>query len=524
MKRASVLATIEDQPDRDDLPEGWVDIVLGDHIYIAGRIGWRGLKAEEYTPSGPIFLSVPNLNHGDYVDFSKVNHITQARFEESPEIQLRRGDTLLVKDGAGIGKLGYVASLPGAATVNSSLLVIRPGDGLLYSYYLFFYLKGPKFQHIALQRITGSTTPHLFQKDIKQLRVLVPPISEQRGIVNKVRDLSKQVSVLRERLAKVLKILKAFRRSVLAAACSGRLTEDWRATNVNSGSSELLAGILSKRLQMFSLDRARYKEPCEPDMSLSPEVPEDWVVTSMDAITCAITSGSRDWRQYYRDDGPGTFVMAQNVRPLYFDRSFRLAVAPPLIDRDRARSEVRLGDLLVTIVGANTGDVCMVAEPVQQHYVCQSVALMRPVMPETARFLEFYLNSQEHGQAQYRSWIYGEGRPHLSFDHLKATAIAFPPLEEQQEIVRRVDALFKLADAIEMRVEVATKRADKLTQAILAKAFRGELVPTEAELARQEGRTYEPASVLLERIKAGREKSTTSNNVRKGRKATSGKK
>ena len=63
------------------------------------------------------------------------------------------------------------------------------------------------------------------------------------------------------------------------------------------------------------------------------------------------------------------------------------------------------------------------------------------------------------------------------------------------EIVHRVEALFKLADAIEKRVAAAQARADKLTQSILAKAFRGELVPTEAELARQEGRDYEPASV-----------------------------
>ena len=79
-----------------------------------------------------------------------------------------------------------------------------------------------------------------------------------------------------------------------------------------------------------------------------------------------------------------------------------------------------------------------------------------------------------------------------------------PPLEEQHEIVRRVEVLFQLADAIEKRVAAATKRTDKLTQSILAKAFRGELVPTEAELARREGRSYEPASVLLERIQAER--------------------
>jgi len=79
--------------------------------------------------------------------------------------------------------------------------------------------------------------------------------------------------------------------------------------------------------------------------------------------------------------------------------------------------------------------------------------------------------------------------------------IPLPPIEEQREVVCRVEALFKLADAIEKRVAMAMARAEKLSQSVLAKAFRGELVPTEAELARREGRVYEPASQLLARIR-----------------------
>ena len=92
----------------------------------------------------------------------------------------------------------------------------------------------------------------------------------------------------------------------------------------------------------------------------------------------------------------------------------------------------------------------------------------------------------------------------VSQPDIASIIVPFPPLQEQTEIVRRVDALFALADKIEARVKSATARVEKVTQAILAKAFRGELVPTEAELARQEGRDYEPASVLLERIQADR--------------------
>jgi len=103
--------------------------------------------------------------------------------------------------------------------------------------------------------------------------------------------------------------------------------------------------------------------------------------------------------------------------------------------------------------------------------------------------------------------------PHLicPLPNTKAVAevpVPVPPLEEQQEIVRRVEALFKTADALEARYRTAKAHVDKLAQSILARAFRGELVTTEAELARLEGRDYEPASVLLERIRqegAGRE-------------------
>jgi type I restriction enzyme S subunit len=101
---------------------------------------------------------------------------------------------------------------------------------------------------------------------------------------------------------------------------------------------------------------------------------------------------------------------------------------------------------------------------------------------------------------------------------LRSIAFPTPPLNEQHEIVRRVEALFKLADTIEKRVVAATLRAEKLTQAVLAKAFRGELVATEADLARSKGREYEPASVLLEKIKVEREsQKSTKTHSAKGR-------
>ena len=88
--------------------------------------------------------------------------------------------------------------------------------------------------------------------------------------------------------------------------------------------------------------------------------------------------------------------------------------------------------------------------------------------------------------------------------------------------MRRVGKLFALADVIEARLTDARRMADRLTQAVLAKAFRGELVPTEAALARREQRTYEPAADLLARIRADRERPAVPTKPARGRKPKTG--
>jgi hypothetical protein len=92
----------------------------------------------------------------------------------------------------------------------------------------------------------------------------------------------------------------------------------------------------------------------------------------------------------------------------------------------------------------------------------------------------------------------------INASKLQTMPLPVPPLGEQEEIVRRMEALFRLADTIEGRLAAAWAQAERLPRTILERAFRGELVPTEAELARDEGREHEPAALLVERVRAGR--------------------
>jgi len=211
----------EEHAKKDDLSD-WKTDELGNLIYVAGRIGWRGLKADEYTKTGPLFISVYNLNKGKYVDFTDSYHITQERYDESPEIQLIPDDILLVKDGSGIGKIGIVNELPQKATVNSSLLVIRAGNVFIPDF-LFYLLRGPKMQRIVHERITGSATPHLFQRDIKKFDLLIPPLDEQKAIVSEIERYLSITDEIEKIIDTSLRQAESLRQSILKQAFEGKL-------------------------------------------------------------------------------------------------------------------------------------------------------------------------------------------------------------------------------------------------------------------------------------------------------------
>jgi type I restriction enzyme S subunit len=131
---------------------------------------------------------------------------------------------------------------------------------------------------------------------------------------------------------------------------------------------------------------------------------------------------------------------------------------------------------------------------------------MKALIPELTEMGKYLLIASKHVSQSilFEVKVATHGTRRLETPVLKNWAIPLPPMDEQREIVRHVETLFQLADQIEARYQRAKPMVDKLQQSILSKAFRGELVPTEAELARREGRDYEPASVLLERIKSER--------------------
>ena len=385
---------------------------------------------------------------------------------------------LLGEDGAPFLDSGKPKAylIRGKSWVNNHAHVLRGKPGLLNSF-LLYQLNNLDYSPY----VSGTTRLKLPQGPMKQIPLLVPAEDEQRRIVAEIEKqftrLEAGVAALRRAQAN----LKRYRAAVLKAACEGRLVPievelakaGIRKAKFETGEA-LLARILTERRQNWR-GRGRYKEPAAPDIDNLPPLPDGWVVASVDQLCGHITSGSRDWSQFY-SRGTGTFILAQNVRAMRLDLRERQSVDAPKGDAETERTRVHRNDILVTIVGAKTGDVCRVPSDLEDHFVCQSVALFRPVLSDFSKFVELYLASQENGQAQWKRYIYGQGRPHLSFEQLRMTALPFPPLAEQERIVAEVERRLSVVEELETVVSANLRRATRLRQAILQKAFTGELM------------------------------------------------
>jgi len=394
------------------------------------------------------------------------------------------------------------------------------------SEWLAYFLNSSAFVSFA-SHLNAGDRPRVDFDQIGAYELLVAPRPEQDRIVDEIEKQLTRLDAATAALRRVQANLKRYRASVLKGACEGRLVPTEAELARKEGrdyepAGKLLQRILRERRARWEADtlakmqasgklpkddhwKHKYKEPSGPDPSFAFAAPEGWCIASMDQLTSRITSGSRDWSDYY-GRGSGVFVMAQNVRPGFFDLSMKQQVDPPITDSSTLRSQIEKDDLLVTIVGANTGDVCLVSDSFPEHYVCQSVALMRPVGSFLGQYLNLYMNSDEHGQLIYKQYTYGAGRPHLGFEQLKSTPVLLPP---QAEITRIVDALAQAIPTIERQraaVDRQFSKASGLRNAVLASAFAGQLVPQDP--------TDEPASALLERIRAERAKQPGRNSVR----------
>ena len=206
----------------DEIPEHWLTSRLDFLCDLKGRVGWKSLKSDEYVDNGFIFLSTPNIKNKD-IDYENVNYITEERYLESPEIMLKNGDVLLVKDGSTLGIVNIVKNLPSPSTVNSSIGILKNKSNKLIPEYLFYFLTSHYCQSIINRVKGGMGVPHLFQSDIKKFKVFLPNISEQLQIIEHLKKNTKEIDDLVQLEQKKIDLLKEYRQSLISEVVTGKI-------------------------------------------------------------------------------------------------------------------------------------------------------------------------------------------------------------------------------------------------------------------------------------------------------------
>jgi type I restriction enzyme, S subunit len=440
---------------QNGLPEGWRLVTLPDLC----DINPPKPSADALPPNAPVtFVPMPAVD-------AEKGAITKP--EARPFGKVRKGYTSFREDDVIMakitpcmenGKAAIARALHNGLGFGSTEFHVFRSNGAILPDFLYHFIRQESFRKAAEHEMTGSVgqkrVPASF---LDSVEIPLPPLAEQKRIVAKIEELLARVNATRERLAKVQAILKRFRQAVLAAACTGRLTEDWRS-----------------------------KRP----------VGETWQKVKLSEVA---TSRLGKMLDKVKNRGNLTpYLRNLNVRWFGFDLSDIQKIR--VTEAETIDLSVREGDVLVC-EGGEPGR-CAIWHGPSGVYVYQK-ALHRVRVGERlkAEWLCYCLkNAADSGRLA--DLFTGTTIKHFTGISLRHFDFDLPPIGEQHEIVHRVEAIFELSETIVRRATAGTHRTQQLASTILAKAFRGELVTTEAGLARREERSYEPASELLRRAGA----------------------
>lgn len=507
---------------RNGVPKGWAETTLTRVAYFQEG---PGLRKWQFGEGGIPFLNIRTFENGR-IDRSKCQFVKREEFEGKYEHFLLKEGDIVVSSSGTLGKIAVVSPGDLPLMLNTSTIRFRSiHPELLTQNFLRFFLQSHHFYRQIESAKTGSAIFNYGPSHLKQMRILLPPLGEQRRIAAKLDILLGKVDGCQKRLAKIPMILKRFRQAVLAAACSGRLTSDWRAVHVDlEPADQLVERIFSKRQQEYTADCKKAKtegkkppkkpnnlEPRRVETAGLPEIPDEWTWIHLPELGYMSRGKSkhRPRNAPHLFGGPYPFIQTGDIA----QSSGRITShRQTYSEAGLAQSHLWSSGTVCITIAANIANSAILTYP-----ACFPDSIVG-LTPDEAfcikEYVEFFIRTARSNLDQFAP---ATAQKNINIEILSDVAVPLPPLAEQKEIVHRVEAMFKLAEAVEKRVAAATTRAERLSQAILAKAFRGELVPTEAELARRKLRSYEPGSELLARINSERDAKQTSQKARRNR-------
>lgn len=440
-----------------------------------------------------------------------LSDMKEMRFEDDEETRfgLESGD-LVICEGGEPGRAAVWRGQAERAKIQKALHRIRfrsdEYDPSFAMYYVFFGTITNRFA----EHYTGTTIKHLTGKALSRVPFPVPPVNEQRRIVEKIEELFSDLDAGVAALRRAKANLKRYRASVLKAAVDGSLTAEWRRQHpAIERAAELLARILKERhrkweeaqLAKFAVAgreppknwRSKYLEPTPPDTANLPDLPKGWCWASVEQI-CEVGTGttpSRSNAAFY-DGGTIPWIMSTAVNRPFVDEGSEFVTEKAM--RETTLRLYPTGTLLIALYGEGRTRG-MVSELRIEATINQALGALvfSESAASTAPFVKQYLNSR---YMQLRRQAAGGMQPNLNLGLVKRIPVPLPPHIEQELIVDDVFAKLSQIEAAETAIDHGLRRAARIRQSILKQAFEGKLVAQDP--------ADESASSLLARIQEAR--------------------
>jgi type I restriction enzyme S subunit len=467
---------------------------------------------------GVPLLSARNVKNG-VIDWTEnFSFISEPDFAEISRTNwISAGDVLLTI----VGTIGRSCLLRDSKrfAVQRSVAILRPDPRLLDGAYFQYSLQAPTFQQMMVRKAKGTAQQGVYLGELQEICISLPGLAEQRRIVEEIEALLSDLDAAVRTLERALEKLKRYRQAVLKAAVEGELSREWREDHRDQieSASKLLERVLAERRRRWvdaEVDRIRqgtqspknvrlkskYSEPGHVPVDNLPPLPSSWPYVELDTISpfdrdalrtgpFGMALGKRD----YQTEGT-PIIGIENIGPGRFLPGFRKFVTAEkyVILADYS---LRPRDIIVSRSGT-VGQVCVIPAGVAG---LMSTNLVRIRVNEKAAepgFVALVFSGSKSLERQLSELCSGSTRDFLNHKILRRLALPLPPLTEQRFILARIEQFQSVFDSIDATLQQNLRRAARLRQSILEKAFRGELVPQDP--------SEEPASVLLERIRAER--------------------